>query len=189
MSSSTQDPSTLTSSVKKLSLQTSSNPPPRKTAFKIADSWEDDEDASSSSSDTETETTTVSNPTSRPSTSSSSAIPSAPPPTPSSPNFSMPTQLSSFPSSAFARDGTTSSRESGASSKGVARDKRPETSTATASRLIAAGLGVKSKMTPEQREYDRSVKEKERRRVERERAEEKRRRETAERARVAVWEE
>lgn len=68
--------------------------------------------------------------------------------------------------------------------------RRPETTTATASRLIAAGLGIKPpKKTEEQRQYDRAVREKELRRKTREKEEKEREREAEERARAAVWEE
>ena len=60
---------------------------------------------------------------------------------------------------------------------------------ATASRMIAAGLGVKApKRTEEQREYDRTVREKEKKRLEREKAETVKMKEAAEKARMAIWE-
>ena len=80
-----------------------------------------------------------------------------------------------------------SGRDRGGSSGDV--DKRPEKSTAVASRLIAAGLGVKApRRTEEQREYDRAVREQERKRKEREIEERNREKERVERAKAAVWE-
>ncbi|KAF4547494.1 Hypothetical protein D9617_41g062450 [Elsinoe fawcettii] len=71
---------------------------------------------------------------------------------------------------------------------GEAGDKRPEKSTAVASRLIAAGLGVKApRRTEEQREYDKAIRAQEAKRREREREEEKRRKEESERAKKAIW--
>lgn len=64
-------------------------------------------------------------------------------------------------------------------------DKRPEKSAAAASRLIAGALGVKApKMTQEQREYERAVREKEKKR----REEEKEAAKEEERKIAAVWE-
>ncbi|KAG8626863.1 hypothetical protein KVT40_005808 [Elsinoe batatas] len=67
-------------------------------------------------------------------------------------------------------------------------DKRPEKSTAVASRLIAAGLGVKApRRTEEQREYDKAMRAQEAKKREREREEERRRKEESERAKRAIW--
>ncbi|KAF2221144.1 hypothetical protein BDZ85DRAFT_266356 [Elsinoe ampelina] len=69
-----------------------------------------------------------------------------------------------------------------------ASDKRPEKSTAVASRLIAAGLGVKApRRTEEQREYDKAMRAQEAKKREREREEERRRKEESERAKRAIW--
>jgi len=58
-----------------------------------------------------------------------------------------------------------------------------------ASRLIAAGLGVKApKKTEEQRLYEKSIREQERRKKEREIQERKKEEEQRERAKAAVWE-
>jgi hypothetical protein len=196
------DPASLTSSVKKLSLQTSptkSAPRTQKSsttsAAPIADSWEDD--SSSSSTETETEapnSNPTSNPTSRPSTSSSAAAaeayPSAPPPTPSSPSFTHPAQnFAAFPAASSISPPSSRLHSRDSSLTSGRPDRRPETTTATASRMIAAGLGVKApKRTEEQREYDKAVREKERKRIEGEKKEAERRREEVSRARAAVWE-
>ena len=67
-------------------------------------------------------------------------------------------------------------------------EKRPEKSSATAGRMIAGALGVKGpKMTEEQRQYERVVREKERKRIEGETEDAKRREREKEDARKAVW--
>ncbi|KAI9655298.1 MAG: hypothetical protein M1821_005445 [Bathelium mastoideum] len=195
MPRSDQDATTIAQPLTKLSLQTppkSAQSSGKKAPAAVADSWEDEDDADSGeSSDTETEAnpSDSSNPISRLSTTSSNSYPSAPPPTPSSPSFSMApqNQLSAFPYSSLSSAATnTGSKDGGMSTRG---DRRPETSTAAASRMIAAGLGVRApKRTEEQREYDRVVREKEKKRLETERAEVASRRQAAERAKAAVWE-
>ena len=66
--------------------------------------------------------------------------------------------------------------------------RRPEKTTATASRMIAAGLGMKpQKKTEEQKQYDRAVKEQEIRRRNREKDEKERDREADEKIKAAVW--
>ena len=67
-------------------------------------------------------------------------------------------------------------------------EKRPEKSSATASRMIAGALGVKGpKMTEEQRKYEKAVREKERKRMETEKEEGMRREREAAEAKKAVW--
>jgi hypothetical protein len=145
----------------------------------IADSWEDasftpsDDEESSS---TETEETDLQP---RPSNES----PSVPPPTPSSPtSHTFPYSHPTIPLSP--RNGS-----SNPSGRPIRQDRdvperRPEKSAATASRLIAGALGVKVKMTEEQREYERVVREREKRRREAEKEKVK----EEERRRAAVWE-
>ncbi|KAJ9609959.1 hypothetical protein H2200_006289 [Cladophialophora chaetospira] len=66
--------------------------------------------------------------------------------------------------------------------------RRPEKTTATASRMIAAGLGMKpQKKTEEQKQYDRAVREQEMRRRNREKEEVERQREADEKIKAAVW--
>jgi hypothetical protein len=66
--------------------------------------------------------------------------------------------------------------------------RRPEKSTAAASRMIAAGLGVKpQKKTEEQKQYDRAVREQEMKRRNREKEEREREREADEKIKAAVW--
>jgi len=66
--------------------------------------------------------------------------------------------------------------------------KRPEKTTATASRMIAAGLGIKpARKTEDQRQYDRAVREQEMRKRIKEKEEQERTREADERLKAAVW--
>lgn len=66
--------------------------------------------------------------------------------------------------------------------------RRPEKTTATASRLIAAGLGMKApKKTEEQKQYDQAVREQEIRRRNKDKEEKEREREADEKAKAAVW--
>lgn len=68
-------------------------------------------------------------------------------------------------------------------------DRRPDKTTATASRLIAAGLGVKApKRTEAEREYDRVARETERKRRDKEREEVRRADQESVKAKQAVWE-
>lgn len=67
-------------------------------------------------------------------------------------------------------------------------DKRPEKTTQIASRMIAAGLGVKSpKQTEEQKEYDKAVREKEMKALNQQREEKKRKEDEKEKANKAMW--
>lgn len=66
--------------------------------------------------------------------------------------------------------------------------RRPEKSTATASRLIAAGLGMKvPKKSEETKQYERAVREQEIKRKNREREAQEREREADEKLKAAVW--
>ena len=138
----------------------------------VADSWEDELSSSGSSAETEeakpqplTESPSV-----RPPTESSSMVDSFPYSNPTIPTFSS--------GGAFSPITTRATRPQSS-------DKRPEKSAAAASRLIAGALGVRApKMTQEQREYEKAVREKERRR----REEEKERAKEEERKIAAVWE-
>lgn len=68
-------------------------------------------------------------------------------------------------------------------------ERRPEKQTAVAGRMIAGALGIRApKRTPEQRAYDRSVKEQEIRRRNREKELEAKAKEEEEKAKAAVWE-
>ena len=66
--------------------------------------------------------------------------------------------------------------------------RRPEKTTATANRLIAAGLGMKApKKTEDQKQYDRAVREQEIKRRNKEKEERDREREADEKAKAAIW--
>ncbi|EXJ82055.1 hypothetical protein A1O1_08124 [Capronia coronata CBS 617.96] len=154
----------------------------------VIDSWEDDDDLSSLE---DTETPTGGSDTVRkPLMSKDPALrPPPPPPTPISPENAdqridwSPAQVlgggrpqAYRPSSPLT--GNDSDRER----------RRPEKTTATASRLIAAGLGIKPpKKTEEQRQYDRAVREQEIRRRTKEKEDQERQREAEEKAKAAVW--
>ncbi|KXS99694.1 hypothetical protein AC578_9922 [Pseudocercospora eumusae] len=143
-----------------------------------AESWEDEADLSS---DAETEKATTPG---RPGTAD---YPPPPPPTPSSPVNARhrPTVEKSFGPLQF--DGALDSvAESSLGYQG--EEKRPEKTTAVASRLIAAGIGQKApKRTKEQREYDQAMKVQEKQKRDQARAEEDRKRREAEQAKKAIW--
>ncbi|KAK4993903.1 hypothetical protein LTR50_000117 [Elasticomyces elasticus] len=144
---------------------------------KVADSWEE-EAASGDDSDSEGQQRVIA-PLARP---AKDDYPDAPPPTPASPRQQY--RSGTFAYSPFSPGDAFGSREqSDAASK-----RRPDKTTAVASRLIAAGLGVKApKRTEEQAQYDRSVKEEERRKRDKAREEEARKKAESERAKAAVW--
>lgn len=178
---------TLHHSLDKLDISKSSQQAKPKAAEPV-DSWEDD-----AGSDTETEV--ESKAALRPTSTSASDVPSPPPPTPISPSIASARDNphTSLPSSGY--DGTISSNSSSGAntpSRRVAatgsEDKRPEKSTAVASRLIAAGLGQKApKRTKEQREYDQAMKVQEKKKRDAARDEEKRKAEETEKAKRDIW--
>lgn len=139
---------------------------PKQQTGTIADSW--DEDASS---DTETEAS--------PRTGGND-FPSAPPPTPMTPNAHR--SFGDF-------ENPYSPNGSGDSIMSPMRGHfRPEKQTAVAGRLIAGALGVRApKKTDEQRQYEKSIKENEMRRREKEREDKRRAEEDAQKARAAIW--
>jgi hypothetical protein len=66
--------------------------------------------------------------------------------------------------------------------------RRPEKTTAAASRMIAAGLGMKvQKKTEEQKQYDRAMKDQEIKRRNREKEEREREKDAEEKIKAAVW--
>lgn len=186
----------LQTSLNKLQISTDTKPTASKTS--PAESWEDED--TPSSSDTETADTP---PTSAITLSSSYDIPAPPPPTPASPSTTLPwtsntlsnttpnSQYHSTPPYGF--DGTNDDvpTSSSSSKRGTsnADDKRPEKSTAVASRLIAAGIGQKApKRTREQREYDQALKVQEKKKRDAIKEEEERKKRDLELARRAIWE-
>jgi hypothetical protein len=169
-------PLALSSTLTKLSL----NPIPSKSSSSFAkkqkappaDSWE--EEAEDSGSDTEGPL----------SPQQSNDYPSAPPPTPISPNHN---QAHSFENPYGYVDGA-SERPSGRG--GLSDGKRPEKTDAVAKRLIAGALGVRApKKTDDQKAYEKAAREKEVKRREKEKADEVKAKQEKERAKAAVWEE
>ena len=143
----------------------------------LSDSWDDA--AEDSPSETEKHADLATTPVAR-------SHPSAPPPTPMSPRFAS----KSSAAAATHLDALDPSRYHPKSSLSPSAEDqaRPEKTTATASRMIAAGLGVKTpKRSEEQKDYDRAVRENERRRREKERNEKKKIEEDRERARAQMW--
>ena len=178
----------LDSSLSKLHLSKDKTGPKKQKAVEPADSWEDAAEEESSGSDTETELEIT----------SSSDYPAPPPPTPSSPSFEI---VSSNPGSIpyFGvecaeknRSSTNASTHSRRGGSGLTSrdgdDKRPEKSTAVASRLIAAGIGQETpRRTKEQREYDQAMKLQEKKRRDHARDEEERQKAEALKAKRDVW--
>lgn len=151
----------------------------------VVDSWEDEaEDATPTDErDPSTETSELNSPAGLSRNPTNFDL-NPPPPTPASPTehaFSLPSleqQQNSRSRSGRLMDGSDVS----------ASERRPDKTTATASRLIAAGLGLKApKRTEEEKEYDRTMRANARKAREKEKEEEKKRQEASERAKAAVW--
>ncbi|KAF2102927.1 hypothetical protein NA57DRAFT_52471 [Rhizodiscina lignyota] len=183
----------------------------------VADSWEDeaDHDATTPTNDPSTETSEDSSPVIGLSRHSTNFDPHPPPPTPASPSahtfsysdldsherfphLAQTTSTNSTPStpsaqppsrSVSARSPATGSPTASGRSTPARPDRRPDKTMATASRLIAAGLGVKApRRTEAEREYDRVAREAERKRREKEKEEVKRAEEEKQKAKQSVWE-
>lgn len=145
------------SSVKNLSI----NPSKPKAGGKppaIAESWEENEDSTSEDDSAENSRTPKGSPR-RPRT---SEYPGPPPPTPSSPQFDMSHGFSSpkgpSPDGVGGRRSRLQTDDYPASSQ-----SRPEKTTSAASRMIAAGLGVRAPAkSEEQKQYDKAIRDKER---------------------------
>lgn len=171
--SSTSASAEITSSVSKLSLQTSDTKKTTKSKPKkkeVADSWEDED----ISSDSETETDVKSDPDGHP------AGTAAPPPTPISPTYNK----SSQPSASSTSGGYHTTSDSP-----LSPTARPEKTDAVARRMIAGALGLRApRQTEEQKAYDKAIREKERKRREEEKAAEAKKQEEAAKARAAIWE-
>lgn len=68
-------------------------------------------------------------------------------------------------------------------------EKRPEKTTSTAARLIAAGLGQRApRRTEEERKYDQAMKIQEKKKRDAAKAEEQRKKDELEKARQSIWE-
>lgn len=184
---------TLRTSLDKLDLSQSTQKAKPKATDEPLDSWEDD---SGSATETETDPKSPLQPTSSSTSTSASDIPSPPPPTPISPsaasarNTSTSSTHTTLPPQGYDSASNSSSGASTPAHRAAAggEDKRPEKSTAVASRLIAAGLGQKApKRTKEQREYDQAMKVQEKRKRDAVREEERRREQEKERAKRDMW--
>lgn len=194
----------------KISTNPKSKPKPKESD--VADSWEDEaeDDAPTPTTDPSTaEGSAVGSPDGFDALSRTSTNfnPHPPPPTPASPTqgaFSYPDLASNtrFPGLAKTTSNTVSqqpgsgnstpnrSRTHSAVNSGTSTpsDRRPDKTTSTATRLIAAGLGMKvPKRTEAEREYDRVSRENERKKKEREREEAKRKEVEAQKAKESVW--
>ncbi|KAL9050984.1 MAG: hypothetical protein Q9162_006304 [Coniocarpon cinnabarinum] len=141
----------------------------------VADAWDED-DANSEDEDANQTSTRQSTHASKP----SDSYPSAPPPTPMSPGFS---NVPDFENSVFP-----SPNDSSRQSRGSISEKRGEKTTQAASRMIAAGIGIKApKRSEEQKQYDKAMRENEAKRINQQKEEKKRQEEERERARAAIW--
>jgi len=174
----------LTSSLNKLTISQSSKASPKQVRAELADSWDDDGSDSEPGSGTVTPIQKV----------TSSDYPGPPPPTPASPSFSSNKTAKGMPYQTFPPYGLDSSFDDVGSGTGSppngrgSEERRPEKSTAVASRLIAAGIGQKApRRTPEQREYDQAMKVQEKKRRDQAKAEEARKQAEKEKARQAIW--
>ncbi|KAI6813028.1 hypothetical protein KC340_g17421 [Hortaea werneckii] len=180
----------LTSSLEKLNLSETSKTAPDRSKAQPADSWEDEADDGQEAGNDSGVRTPVQQVT-------SSELPQAPPPTPASPSYSSSktsagTPYQTFPPYGF--DGTSGEQSSSGENSPAPRvrstgeEKRPEKSTAVASRLIAAGIGQKApRRTKEQREYDQAMKVQEKKRRDQAKEEEGRRKAEKEKAKAAIW--
>jgi hypothetical protein len=125
------------------------------------------------------------------------STPSPPPPTPASPTVKTKTSAFSSPYSTLPPYGMSSSVEDSGSAPRAqtsARsagepDKRPEKTTSTAARLIAAGLGQRApKRTEEERKYDQAMRVQEKKKRDAAKAEEQKKKDDLEKAKKSIWE-
>ncbi|KAK5134422.1 hypothetical protein LTR08_006469 [Meristemomyces frigidus] len=175
----------LAASLDKLQMSGSSKASPKQGRTEPAESWEDEGSGSDVESGTATPLRAI----------TSSDLPEAPPPTPVSPSFSSEKMTKGSPYQTFPPfgfDGAFNDYGAGAKSpppRGGGEERRPEKSTAVASRLIAAGIGQKApRRTPEQREYDQAMKVQEKKKRDKVKADEERLKVEKERAKRAIWE-
>lgn len=168
----------LSDSLNKLSLAESTKTATQKKKKPvIADSWDDEE----ISDDEPVETP--------------DKVPSPPPPTPTTPHSLSHSRESSSVSSIASPRGPSSPHESylgGPDS--FSRDgaptssERPRKTDAVARRLIAGALGVRSRSTKEQREYDAAVRAVEKKKRDTEREKQKAEEAERERLKASIWE-
>lgn len=145
----------------------------------VADSWEDEDVEMSTPTAPEAMSPTAGV------VDSSSMAPNPPPPTPISPTG----QPYDWSAAGVLGGGRPQPRGlPGSNTPRGESDRRPEKTTAAASRMIAAGLGVRApKKTEEQRQYDRAMKEQEIRRKAKEKEDREKERLDDEKAKAAVW--
>jgi hypothetical protein len=150
-----------------------------KPTTKVADSWEEEEEASSEPQPSNSTNSTSKQPSDTAPVPKSSYIPphlkyrSAAPSPPS--RSTTPPSRSTTPSASTTASSTTSER-------------RPEKTNAVAHRLIAGALGVKvPRRTEEQRAYDKAMREQEKRKRDQEREAKKKAEEDAAKAKAAIW--
>jgi len=181
--------SALQSSLDKLAISPESHKTPKvltNTAI-IADSWEDEGSATT-------------NPASAP-TAIPISTPSPPPPTPASPTVRTKTSAFDSPYQTLPPFGMSGSSDDTRTGGSAARsqasprttsadpDKRPEKTTSTAARLIAAGLGQRApRRTEEERKYDQAMKVQEKKRRDAAKAEEQKKKDELEKAKKSIWE-
>ncbi|OAP54449.1 hypothetical protein AYL99_11550 [Fonsecaea erecta] len=165
--------------------------PPMKTK-EVIESWEDDDPSSPIEEDLNTLSPIEGTGVSLKQFESADPALRPPPPTPIAPgNGGQYIDWSSAQVLGGGRPSTRPYTASGASTPQTDSDRerrRPEKTTATASRMIAAGLGMKvPKKTEEQKQYDRAVREQEMKRRSKEKEEREREKEAEEKAKAAVW--
>lgn len=172
------------SSLRNLSISTSDSKV-RPKARRIAESWDDEDEEKDESEDDEA---ALSTPKASPRKSRTSEYPGPPPPTPSSPQFVLPQGVGD-PGGERSFEGFNSRSSRPDRDVDAARgETRPEKTTSTASRMIAAGLGVKAPpRTEEQKQYDRAMRDKERRTRDTERESKREAEESKMKAKQAMW--
>jgi hypothetical protein len=178
--------SALQSSLDKLTISSPEAQAPRvlTNSIEVAESWEDSTTSAESAS---TATIPI-------------ATPSPPPPTPASPTVKTKASAFSSPYSTLPPYGMSSSKEDSSAAGSAPRsqpsgrsagepDKRPEKTTSTAARLIAAGLGQRApKRTEEERKYDQAMRVQEKKKRDAAKAEEQKKKDDLEKAKKSIWE-
>ena len=85
--------------------------------------------------------------------------------------------------------GASASRSQASPRSAADPNKRPEKTTSTAARLIAAGLGQRApRRTEEERKYDQAMKVQEKKKRDAAKAEEQKKKDDLEKAKKSIWE-
>ncbi|KIW31562.1 uncharacterized protein PV07_03198 [Cladophialophora immunda] len=176
-----------------INLPPNPQPTPSMKTEEVIESWEDDDPSSPLGDDCNTRTPVEGMSLSLKQSESADPALRPPPPTPIAPgNGAQYIDWSPAQVLGGGRPSTRPYTHSGASTPQTDSDwerRRPEKTTATASRMIAAGLGMKApKKNEEQKQYDRAVREQEMKRRNKEKEEREREKEDDEKAKAAVWE-